>query len=213
MEEKKLSYQYIEINPYSDDKSFLKVNKRGMVPAIQRNGISLSESEILLEYLDDAFPDSNNLFPSNPEQKALTRMTVDFIEKKIVTAFLNCLQAQDPEQQQSYRKDYVAGLRIFAKGLPEAQKFHGGSRIDAADINLAPWAAREYILEDNRGGPFKEDEVGAPYMEWKDAILQHSAVVNTMSEKKYYTEVLQKHLSNEAQSQAAKATRDGTTLM
>lgn len=141
------------MNPYHKEAAFLKINPKGLVPAIERNGKALAESNVLIEFIEDALPSTRPLFSKNSaEDKALTRMLIDMVSKKIIPPYFRLLQTQDQQGQQTARKELVEGLKEFANKIPDGQIFHGGDNVDAADITLAPWAAREYILEENRGG-------------------------------------------------------------
>lgn len=215
MEEKKIPYEYKEVNPYHKEPAFLKINPKGLVPAIERNGKALAESNILIEFLEDAYPDTISLFSttsSSAEEKALTRMLIDMVGKKIVAPFFQVLQTQDKKGQQAARMELANGLKEFASKIPTGQTFHGGQDVDAADITLAPWTAREYILEESRGGPFTEEEVGAKYLTWKKAILNRPSVINTLSDREKYAPIYGRYLRDEAQSDAAKATRAGRAI-
>jgi glutathione S-transferase len=45
--------------PYKKEKEFLAVNPLGLVPALEHKGKgSLYESDVLVEYLEDLYPDS-----------------------------------------------------------------------------------------------------------------------------------------------------------
>lgn len=57
LEEKKIPYQYIEVNPYHKPQSLLSLNPRGLVPTLEYEGKPLYESNVIMEFLDDAFPD------------------------------------------------------------------------------------------------------------------------------------------------------------
>lgn len=48
LEEKKIPYEYVEINPYKKDPDFLKLNPKGLVPCLESNGVPLAESSILM---------------------------------------------------------------------------------------------------------------------------------------------------------------------
>lgn len=93
LEEKKIDYQYIEINPYHKDPEFLKLNPRGLVPTLgvsvpqapdtsthangngsekkQRTIKPLYESIVIAEYLDEHFSDESRygtrLLPSGDD--------------------------------------------------------------------------------------------------------------------------------------------------
>jgi len=45
--EKKIPFQYIEVNPYNKPESLLKLNPRGLVPTLQYDNMPLYESTVI----------------------------------------------------------------------------------------------------------------------------------------------------------------------
>ncbi len=96
------------------------------------------------------------------------------------------------------------------------------------DIAIAPWAERDYIITEHRG--YKREDVGNGWKEWADALEKRESVKKTTSvrvfveissafrclldaqNKEYYTEIYGRYLRDEAQSEAAKATRAGRAI-
>jgi len=105
-------------------------------------------------------------------------------------------------------KEFASLAKLGSKGGP----FSGGKDLDAVDITLAPWSAREWIFEEHRGGSLTVEEVGEAYLNWTKAIQEHPLVKNTTSDHEYYIPIYQRYLKNEAQSEAAKATRAGGVI-
>ncbi len=65
---------------YPGAPELLAVNPTGKVPAMTTaQGTSLGESSVLVEYLEDAYPD-NSLYPQNPEEKAKVRQVMKVAE-------------------------------------------------------------------------------------------------------------------------------------
>lgn len=125
------------------------------------------------------------------------------------------MQAQDPKDQEKYRKTWTEGLKEFASLAKLGSKggpFSGGKDLDAVDMILAPWAEREWIYEEHRGGPLTEAEVGKEYLEWSKAIRDHELVKKTTSDREHYIPLYNRYLKNEAQSEAAKAIRAGGVI-
>ena len=52
---------------------FLKLNPKGVVPVLVHDGFVVTESNIILEYVEDAFPDRKPLLASTAAQRARTR--------------------------------------------------------------------------------------------------------------------------------------------
>lgn len=58
LEEKRIPYQYIEINPYHKGPELLRANPRGLVPTLEvAPGKALYESTVLCEYLEEHYPE------------------------------------------------------------------------------------------------------------------------------------------------------------
>ena len=63
----------------SQNGDYLARSPMGKVPYLEVNGTLLRESEVILEYLEDAFP-QKPLLPKDPLERARVRELVTFIE-------------------------------------------------------------------------------------------------------------------------------------
>ena len=80
LEEKKIPYQYVEVNPYNKPESLMKINPRGLVPTLEFDGKPLYESSVVLEFLEDAYPDSGvSLRSKDVYLRAKARIWADFV--------------------------------------------------------------------------------------------------------------------------------------
>ena len=52
---------------------YLRLNPRGLVPTLVHDGHPIRESQVILEYLEDAFPE-HSLRPENPVERAEMRL-------------------------------------------------------------------------------------------------------------------------------------------
>lgn len=100
LREKKIPHQYVEINPYKKEAAFVAMNPRGLVPTLAvpvkgegQDRRPLFESNIICEYLDDAYSDKAvygpQLLPSDPYERARCRLWIDHISTRIIPAFYN----------------------------------------------------------------------------------------------------------------------------
>jgi len=207
LEEKGIPYQYKEENPYHKDEEFLEISPKGLVPAIKYHGKPLNESQVILEFLEDAYPDSKpHLRPDDPYLLARARLAVDHISKVLIPAYFRCLQAQDKDKQKEGLEEVVKALNHFGEQVKGP--FWAGENLTLPDVVLAPFAARLYILEEHRG--LSDAQLNDGFKKWKDAMLKRDSVVLTLSEPKYYEEIYGRYLRDEAQSEMAKGTRKGT---
>lgn len=208
LEEKDIAYEYHEVNPYKKEKEFLDVNPLGLVPAIVYQQKALYESLILNEFLEDAFPNSKPLLPKGSYERARIRLWIDHLAKKFTSAFYRAMQAQEPEKQKEALDELVDALKKYLDQVKGP--WFSGEEFSLADVTIAPWIYRMYILEEHRG--FKDEMVGGHWPEYKQGINERPSVIRTSSDRQRYTDVYQRYLRNETQSEVGKATRAGTSL-
>ena len=60
---------------------YLKINPRGIVPTLVHDGRVIRESQVILEYLEDAFPDHNSLRPVDPYERAQMRLWTKLVDE------------------------------------------------------------------------------------------------------------------------------------
>jgi glutathione S-transferase len=66
--------------------AYLKINPEGQVPALVHEGEVVTQTTIILEYLEDAFPETPRLRPANPLQAARMRRWNKFIDDEVMEA-------------------------------------------------------------------------------------------------------------------------------
>ena len=70
--EKDIAWEGHELNLRTGEQhkpQFLKLNPRGVVPVLVHDGNVIIESNIIMEYLEDAFPDTKRLMPKSAWEK------------------------------------------------------------------------------------------------------------------------------------------------
>jgi glutathione S-transferase len=75
MQEKRLTWDAIEVNLFRNEQyspDYLKINPKGVVPALVHNGRVITESTLICEYLDDVYPEPP-LIPKDPFLRASMR--------------------------------------------------------------------------------------------------------------------------------------------
>ena len=80
--EKGLAYEKVNIDITKGEQKtpdYLAINPYGKVPALQDNGTTVYESTIIMEYLNDTYPDPP-LLPSAPGQRARARVLMHYAD-------------------------------------------------------------------------------------------------------------------------------------
>ncbi|KAF6237910.1 hypothetical protein HO173_004111 [Letharia columbiana] len=95
LEEKRIPSRYIEVNPYHKPESLLELNARGLVPPLQYDNKPLYESSVILEFLEDTYPEHGpKLLPADPYSRARVRNWIDFVTTRVIPSFRRFLQSQ-----------------------------------------------------------------------------------------------------------------------
>lgn len=69
---KNLPYEHIQQMPFTRDEAYKKISPLGKVPAIQDGELTVSDSTVICEYLEEAYP-QNRVYPNDPVAKARAR--------------------------------------------------------------------------------------------------------------------------------------------
>ncbi|KAI2788440.1 hypothetical protein POX_e06456 [Penicillium oxalicum] len=232
LEEKKIPYQYIEVNPYNKPDSLLKLNPRGLVPTLQcptePEPRPIYESTVILEYLEEAYPDHKPHFlPKDPYERARARIWIDYVTSRIIPAFHRFLQYQPGDDDDDagkragldqLRREFLHHLKVWTQEMHSEGPFFLGSEVSLPDLVLAPWAIRLWafdefkiggagIPDEGQGG--EDETTWARWRKWLFAINGRESVQNTTSEMKHYMPIYKRYADNTAQSELAKATRAG----
>ena len=135
--------------PYEEDctvtpsqkEEYLALSPMGKVPFAEIDGVRLCESEVILEYLEDAYP-QKPLLPKEPLARAKVRELVTMIELHLELvarrlypgAFFGGTTSEG--MKQSVEKDLTKGIRAF-KTLVKFGPFIAGKDLTLADCAAA----------------------------------------------------------------------------
>lgn len=125
----------------SQKEEFLALSPMGKVPFLQVDGATLTESSVICEYLEDAYPQTP-LYPDSPLERAQVRELVQILELHVELVarrlygqvFFGRPLLSAPELE-AVRKDLEKGLRAFRARARFAPYLAG------AELTLADCAA------------------------------------------------------------------------
>jgi glutathione S-transferase len=121
----------------SQNGEYLAKSPMGKVPYLEVNGTLLRESAVILEYLEDAFP-QKPLLPKDPLERARVREIVTFIElhmELVVRPMYGSLGGGKPvseERRQRVERDIAKGVHAL-KAVAKFDPFIAGKDLTVAD--------------------------------------------------------------------------------
>jgi len=138
---------------------FIEVSPEGYIPGIRmelhegRDEFKLHESLLVTEYIGEKF--YHSLLPESPEDRAIARLWIAHIERKIISPFFAVLLSKDEESQKKSAQTLLNGLVTWSKAMAEISAsglfFGGDSKLTLVDIALLPWWQRLLVLLEHRG--------------------------------------------------------------
>ena len=170
----------------------MRINPRGLIPALQHGDWGCYESSVLMEYLEDLHTGAVLLPQGDPKGRARCRLWSDHINRKILPHFYGLLQAQDNAKQESEARELTAEIKKIVDAASPSGPFFLGPHISFVDIQFAPWIIRlRRVLAPYRSWP--EPEVGSRWARWVNAIEYNEGVKATTSNDDLYTDSYERY--------------------
>jgi len=137
MLEKRLEFELDPTCRPSQKEDVLARTPMGKVPFLELDGATLAESQVICEYLEDAFP-QRPLYPRDPLERARVRELIAFLELHVELVARRLYgqvffgQPADEALKQAVEKDLAKGLRALRTRVKFAP-FIAGSELTLAD--------------------------------------------------------------------------------
>ena len=134
--EKRLAYDPIEIDLDARPAWLYAKNPLGKVPVLEEDGgLVLPESAVIMEYLDERFPEPP-LWPADPAERALGRLLVFRFDERLGDAYYAVRRGEPGAERELERR-----LEELDRELAERPYLTGGE-FGLADVAFFPWIAR-----------------------------------------------------------------------
>jgi glutathione S-transferase len=131
--EKALAYETVEIDLADRPAWLYDKNPLGKVPVLEEDGgLLLPESEVIMEYLEERFPEPA-LWPADPAERALARLWLQQFDRRLGDDYY-ARRRGDPSRLEDRLAELDAAL--------EAQPFLSGRDFGLADAGYVPWIVR-----------------------------------------------------------------------
>jgi glutathione S-transferase len=124
--------------------SHRSVGPIGRVPVLICDDGIIPESQVILEYLEERFPDARRLLPQTAKERANTRLLSRVVDLYLMPPIVSLASpGSSEEQRRSYVQSVLDALHIVGD-LMGASLYAAGEELSLADCALAPalFAAR-----------------------------------------------------------------------
>ncbi|KAK3943943.1 thioredoxin-like protein [Diplogelasinospora grovesii] len=171
---------------------YLKINPRGLVPALSYNGEIIIESAIVSQFLADAYP-SHLAPPSGTPSGALRRARIALFAdafSKVQSAIFQFNRARTDEEIASVEEALVtSAAKEVEPLLSDAKPFFGGSdKLTLAEVLTGSFVIR--LLSLSRAGVLPSGlllslaEKAPSFSKWAQTVAVHPSVTSIYDEDK-----------------------------
>ena len=132
--EKGVEYETIEIDLNDRPAWIYEKNSTGRVPVLEEDAWLLPESAVIMEYLEERYPEPP-LLAADPAERALARLRI-FRQEEFTDPYYAFRRGEDGAAER-----FDAALNRLDQKLAE-RPWLGGSAYGLADIAYVPWVLR-----------------------------------------------------------------------
>ncbi|WVZ57443.1 hypothetical protein U9M48_007826 [Paspalum notatum var. saurae] len=142
LELKGLNYESVEEDLRNKSELLLRSNPvHNAVPVLIHSGNPICESQIILQYIDEAFAGVGGtpLLPADPYQRSVARFWAAYIEDKLVVPWDRVFRARTDEERNEALRQMSAAVEALEGGLEDCSKgkrFFGGDSVGYVDVVL-----------------------------------------------------------------------------
>ncbi|XP_051177901.1 probable glutathione S-transferase GSTU1 [Lolium perenne] len=174
--EKGLSYEYVEENIMATKSDrLLRSNPiYKQIPVLLHDGCIIIESLIILQYLDEVFPDTRSLLPTDPSERAHTRFWADYVDKKVY----GCGSRLYTEKQLEAGTEMAGILKTLEEELGEKEFFGGEHGFGFVDVALMPFTT--WFESFNRYWGVNVEEVAPTLAAWAARCMKRESVSKSL---------------------------------
>ncbi|MCL7045945.1 hypothetical protein MKW94_004895 [Papaver nudicaule] len=144
---KGLEYEYIEEDLSNKSDLLLQYNPvHKKVPVLVHGGKPLAESMIILEYIDETWPDKYPILPRDPHERSKARFWTKYIADKEST-FSSLIRATEETKEEKMNEIMEALKNLEELGLGD-NKFFAGDDIGFADLAIGTFMRWFRVVEE-----------------------------------------------------------------
>jgi maleylacetoacetate isomerase/maleylpyruvate isomerase len=160
---KGLAYEYVATHLRRGEHrkpEYLAVNPQGLVPVLDDDGVVVSQSLAILEYLEDAYPKTPRLLPATPADRAQVRAMAQAIACDVhplnnlrVLEYLKSRMGQSEEATNLWYRHWIAeGFAALEQAIGKHTsdgRHCFGDTVTMADVCLVPqvYNARRFAVD------------------------------------------------------------------
>ncbi|KAL5553841.1 hypothetical protein UlMin_041242 [Ulmus minor] len=176
---KGIPYEYVEEDLSNKSELLLRYNPvHKKVPVLVHKGRPIAESLVILEYIDENWPNSPKLLPQDPYQRAKVRFWANYYDQKIIPGIYTIGQSQGKERDEAI-EEWSELVRVFEEGIekdfPGKLALFEGDNISFLGIVVSSYACC-YPAFHEAGSVFLSWEKNPLFWSWVNALRDYPLI-------------------------------------
>ena len=172
--EKGGDFEVIDVDPHNKPAELYAMNPYEEVPILIERDLTLYQSTIINEYIDERFPHPQ-LMPADPIMRARARLFIYTFERELF-GFVRYLENRDAsERQKQIARHQIREQLIQLSPILTKNKYLMGDDFTMLDITLAPllWRLGMYGIE--------LPKTAAPLLKYAESVFSRPAFIDSMT--------------------------------
>ncbi|KAK1662101.1 hypothetical protein QYE76_050260 [Lolium multiflorum] len=137
---KGLTYEYAEEDLASKSELLLSSNPvHKKIPVLIHNGMPVCESNVIVQYVDEAFA-GPSILAADPYERAIARFWAAYVDDKLLASWATILfRGKTEEEKSEGKKALLAALETLEEALAKSSDgkgFFGGDNVGLVDMAL-----------------------------------------------------------------------------
>ncbi|KAF5443246.1 hypothetical protein F2P56_035818 [Juglans regia] len=176
---KSVKYEFLEETLGSKSQLLLQSNPvYKKIPVLIHGGKSISESLIIVQYIDEVWNSGPSILHSDPYDRAIERFWAAYVDDKLFPS-MKLINTAQGEEKAAIVEQAIEGLVLLEEAFQKSSKgkaFFGGDRIGFLDIAFGSMLGWLRAIE-KMGGVKLLDEAKTPgLVQWAECFCADGAV-------------------------------------
>ncbi|KAK7309786.1 hypothetical protein RJT34_06799 [Clitoria ternatea] len=181
---KGIPYKYVEEDLTNKSELLILNNPvHKKVPVLLHKGRPISESLVILEYIEETWSYGPKLLPEDPYQRAKVRFWANYFDQKIMPGSNRILQSKVEERKRA-TEDVVEMLRVFEEGVNRDfdDQFHflNGETLGLLDIVVGASSCTYKAFHEACNIEIIEMRKNSQFLMWVNALKEHPLMKETL---------------------------------
>ncbi len=174
LHEKGCDFEINDVDPHNKPPEIDLMNPYGDLPILIERQLTLYQSNIINEYIDERFPHPQ-LLPADPIQRARARLFIYTFERELFS-FVRVLEnREETEKRKAIARNQIREQLVQLSPILSRNKYLMGNDFTMLDITLAPlrWRLGYYGIE--------LPPVAVPLLKYAESVFARNSFIDSMT--------------------------------